>query len=53
MPSVLGLPSMDAIALLENMGLKVKMEGVGIVKGQSIDKGQVIHKNQTVILKNS
>ena len=50
MPSVVGLPAMDAVALLENMGLKVKMNGVGIVKKQSIDKGQKINKNQTVVL---
>lgn len=50
MPSVVGLPAMDAVALLENMGLKVKMNGVGIVRKQSIDKGQKINKNQTVVL---
>ena len=53
MPSVVGLPAMDAVALLENMGLKVKMNGVGIVKKQSIDKGQKIIKNQTIVLENS
>ncbi|MGZ0016290.1 penicillin-binding protein [Yeosuana sp. AK3] len=50
MPGVVGLPAMDAVALLENMGLKVKMNGVGIVKKQSIEKGQKINKNQTVVL---
>ena len=53
MPSVVGLPAMDAVALLENMGLKVKMNGVGIVKKQSIVKGQKIIKNQTIVLENS
>jgi len=53
MPSVVGLPAMDAVALLENMGLKVKMTGVGIVKKQSIVKGQKIIKNQTIVLENS
>ncbi len=53
MPSVVGLPAMDAVALLENMGLKVKMFGVGVVKKQSIDKGQKISKNQTIVLENS
>ncbi len=53
MPSVVGLPAMDAVALLENMGLKVRMNGVGIVKKQSINKGQKIIKNQTIVLENS
>jgi len=51
MPSVVGLPTMDAMALLENMGLKVKIEGVGIVRSQSIKRGVKIKKNQTVVLK--
>lgn len=50
MPSVVGLPTMDAVVLLENMGLKVKMNGVGIVKKQSIAQGDKINKNQTVVL---
>jgi len=50
MPDVTGMPAMDAIALLENMGLKVKIEGVGIVKKQSIEKGIKVRKNQTVVL---
>lgn len=50
MPDVTGMPTMDAIALLENMGLKVKIEGVGVVKGQSIEKGVKVKKNETVVL---
>lgn len=50
MPDVTGMPTMDALALLENMGLSVKIEGVGVVKNQSIEKGIKINKNQTVIL---
>lgn len=50
MPSVIGLPAMDAISLLENMGLRVRLIGNGIVKKQSIEKGQKIKKNQTVVL---
>ena len=53
MPSVKGLPAMDAVALLENMGLKVKLSGSGIVKNQSIDKGVKVKKNQTVVLETS
>ena len=50
MPNVKGLPVMDAMALLENMGLKVKANGVGIVKEQSIAKGVKVKKNQIVQL---
>ena len=50
MPNVVGLPTMDALALLENMGLKVKIEGVGTVKSQSINKGVKVKPNQIVLL---
>lgn len=50
MPDVTGMPTMDALALLENMGLSVQVEGVGIVKKQSIEKGVKIRRNQTIVL---
>lgn len=50
MPNVVGMPTMDALALLENLGLSVKVEGVGIVKKQSIEKGVKIRRNQTIVL---
>ena len=50
MPDVTGMPTMDALALLENMGLKVKITGVGVVKKQSIEKGSKIKRNQEVYL---
>lgn len=50
MPDVTGMPTMDALALLENMGLKVKLEGVGVVKKQSIGKGVKVERNQEVYL---
>lgn len=50
MPSVLGLPIMDAIPLLENMGLKVRYTGEGEVVEQSITKGEKVKKDQTVYL---
>ena len=50
MPNVVGLPAMDAISLLENMGLKVKLNGAGIIKRQSLTSGQKVNKNQTVVL---
>jgi cell division protein FtsI (penicillin-binding protein 3) len=53
MPNVIGLPTMDAIAILENMGLNVKSEGNGEVVSQSITKGIKIKKNQTVVIQAS
>ena len=50
MPNVVGLPAMDAIALLENIGLKVNISGTGVVRSQSVAQGEKIKKNQTVIL---
>ena len=50
MPSVIGLPVMDAVALLENMGLKVKFSKTGRVKSQSVSKGIKIKTNQIVEL---
>jgi cell division protein FtsI (penicillin-binding protein 3) len=40
-PNVKGMPGMDAVALLENKGLKVKLKGnvIGKVKKQSINAG--------------
>jgi len=49
-PNVKGLPAMDAVALLENLGLKVKVIGTGKVKSQSLEKGQNFNKNQVIIL---
>ncbi len=50
MPNVKGMPAMDAIVLLENLGLKVKVIGKGKVKKQSVERGQRIHKKQIVTL---
>ena len=49
-PDVTEMPAMDAISLLENYGLKVKINGVGKVKQQSIKKGTPIKKGTTIIL---
>lgn len=51
-PNVKGMPGMDAIALLENMGLKVKLKGSGVgkVKSQSILVGQPIIRNSIIEL---
>lgn len=51
-PNVKGMPGMDAIALLEIKGLKVKLKGngVGKVKSQSILAGQPISRNSVIEL---
>jgi cell division protein FtsI (penicillin-binding protein 3) len=49
-PNVKGMEGMDAVALLENLGLKVIVKGVGRVKKQSLTSGQAFNKNQTIII---
>ncbi len=50
-PDVRGMSGMDAVSLLENIGLKVKVDGVGKVSSQSLKKGDYIRKGSTIILK--
>jgi len=49
-PNVKGMSGMDAVALLENLGLRVKAIGVGKVRKQSLQAGQSIAKNTTILL---
>ncbi len=49
-PNLKGMAGMDAVALLENLGMKVKAIGIGKVKKQSILPGQPIIKNNTITL---
>nr|WP_315195912.1 penicillin-binding protein [uncultured Flavobacterium sp.] len=49
-PNVKGMAGMDAVALLENLGLKVKAVGTGKVKTQSLQAGQNIVKNSSIQL---
>ena len=49
-PNVKGMPGMDAVALFGNLGLKVKIIGVGKVKKQSIHPGENLAKNTTITL---
>jgi cell division protein FtsI (penicillin-binding protein 3) len=49
-PNVKGMSGMDAVALLENLGMKVKAVGVGKVRKQSLQAGQNIVKNTTILL---
>jgi len=55
MPNLVGMPAMDAVVLLENMlvDVRVKLDGSGIVKAQSVDKNTKLKTNQTVVLKAS
>lgn len=50
MPNLVGMPMMDAVALIENMGLKVKLFSTNNVTSQSIPKGNKVEPNQTVNL---
>ncbi len=49
-PNLKGMSGMDAVALLENMKVKVKVVGFGKVKRQSIQPGSPLNKNQIIIL---
>ena len=50
MPDVTGMPAMDALSILENLGLDVKLSGRGVVKRQSVSAGQKLKNKQTVKL---
>ena len=52
MPSVIGMPAMDAIALLENLEVKVKVKlnGSGTITSQSVERHQKLKPNQTIVL---
>ena len=45
------MSGMDAMAMLENMGLKVKTIGNGKVATQSVKEGTKIQADQTVVLR--
>ncbi len=50
MPNLKNMAGMDAVALLENMGMKVQSKGVGKVIAQSIKAGEKIKKNTIIQL---
>ena len=52
-PKVIGMPAMDAVALLENLGLKVNLRGSGTIKTQSIQAGTDFKKKQIISLSTS
>ncbi|MEL6484056.1 MAG: PASTA domain-containing protein, partial [Bacteroidota bacterium] len=49
-PNVKGMSGMDAVALLENIGLKVEVKGNGKVTKQSVDHGTDIKTVKTITL---
>ncbi|WP_026452564.1 penicillin-binding protein [Aequorivita capsosiphonis] len=49
-PNVTGMAGMDAISLLENLGLKVQIVGNGTVSKQSIKSGEALKKGQQITL---
>ena len=49
-PDVVGMGASNAIFLLENAGLKVKINGIGKVKKQSLTPGSSYRPGQTVYL---
>ncbi len=49
-PNLKGMTGMDAVALLGNLGLRVKIIGIGKVRSQSILPGNKIEKNALITL---
>lgn len=50
MPNLKNMSGMDAVALLENLGMKVTFKGTGKVKHQSVKAGERLDKNSTIVL---
>ncbi|MEM9647708.1 MAG: penicillin-binding protein [Bacteroidota bacterium] len=49
-PNVKGMCGMDAVSLLENMGLSVEVRGNGKVKKQSVNQGTDINQVKKIVL---
>lgn len=49
-PDVIGMPAMDAIPLLENLGLHVEISGSGKVTKQSLEAGKKIGSQKKIVL---
>jgi cell division protein FtsI (penicillin-binding protein 3) len=49
-PNVKGMSGMDAISLLENLGLQVEVRGNGKVRKQSIPRGTELKKVKKIVL---
>ncbi len=50
MPNLKNMTGMDAIAILENLGMKVQFKGTGKVKSQSVKAGENLNKNVIIEL---
>ena len=50
-PSVIGMGAKDAVYLLESLGLKVHISGMGKVRSQNIPAGNTLVKGKTIHLK--
>lgn len=49
-PKVVGMALKDALYILESLGIKVKVDGRGIIKKQSVKPGTTIKRNQKITL---
>ena len=49
-PDLSGMPAMDAVIILERLGIKVKLKGKGRVIKQSVQAGSKINPNTELIL---
>ena len=49
-PDVRNMPGMDAVSLLENLGLQVEFDGIGKVRSQSIKAGSALKKGERIKL---
>ncbi|NDV15457.1 PASTA domain-containing protein [Muricauda sp. TY007] len=50
-PNVKGMSGMDAVSLLENLGIEVEVHGNGKVKNQSVNQGTNIKQVKKIVLK--
>ena len=50
-PDVVGMGGRDALFLLEKMGIKVKLTGVGVVVQQGLAPGHTIRSGETITLR--
>ena len=49
-PNLVGMPAMDAVVVLEQMGLKFVLKGEGKVFNQSIKSGSKVDYSKKIIL---
>jgi len=50
MPNLKGMSGMDAISILENLGLQVEVKGNGKVKKQSVSQGTLLNQVSKIVL---